>query len=56
MKKDKMNHGHPDELEQKRIAEIKALSYAQRFERLMAILELSFMMREAKKSNLDKNK
>ena len=51
MEKSKLNNAHPQELEKRRIAEIKALSYVQRLERLMAILELSYMMKNAGKSS-----
>lgn len=43
------NYGNPKELEAKRIAEIKSLSYLERLERLMAILEVSDMLRTAEK-------
>lgn len=55
MKKSKLNHAHPQELEKRRIAEIKALSYVQRLERLMAILELSYMIKQAGKSTVKNN-
>ena len=44
-----LNYGTPKELEAKRVAEIKSLSYLERLERLMAIIELSFMLKTAKK-------
>jgi len=47
MKKAILNHGNPNELEAKRIAEIKALSYAERLERLMAIIEVSYALKNA---------
>jgi hypothetical protein len=49
MKKSKLNHNAPDILESQRIAEIKSMSYLQRLERLMAILEVSYMLKTAKK-------
>ena len=44
-----LNHGSPEELEKKRIAEIKSLSYLERLERLMAIIEVSYMLKTARK-------
>ncbi|MBP4143119.1 hypothetical protein J3S90_15045 [Flavobacterium sp. P4023] len=44
-----LNYGVPEELEAKRIAELKALSYFERLERLMAIIEVSYMFKTAKK-------
>lgn len=49
MKTTVLNFGAPKELEERRIAEIKGLSYLERLERLMAILELSYMLKTAKK-------
>jgi hypothetical protein len=45
-----LNHGSPEVLEAKRIAEIKSLSYVERLERLFAIIEVSYMMRNAAKN------
>jgi hypothetical protein len=45
----KFNHASPKVLETKRIAEIKSLSYLERLERLMAILEVSYMFKTAKR-------
>ncbi|WP_396174128.1 hypothetical protein [Flavobacterium sp.] len=49
MNKAVLNHGNPKELEAKRIAEIKSLSYAERLERLMAIIEVSYALKNARK-------
>lgn len=49
MKKEILHHGNPKELEAKRIAEIKSLSYAERLERLMALIEVSFALKNAPK-------
>ncbi|WP_165828882.1 hypothetical protein [Flavobacterium sp. HTF] len=49
MKPVKLNFGTPEELENKRIDEIKSLSYLERLERLMAIIEVSYMLKTAKK-------
>jgi hypothetical protein len=48
MKKNVLNFGTPQELEANRIAEIKSLSYLERLERLMAIIEVSYMLKTAK--------
>jgi len=48
MKTSTLSFGNPDELEAKRIAEIRALSYLERLERLMAIIEVSYMLKTAK--------
>jgi hypothetical protein len=50
MEKSILNHGSPEVLEAKRIAEIKSLSYVERLERLFAIIEVSYMMRNAAKN------
>ena len=50
-----MNHADPEELEKRRIAEMKGLSYVQRLERLMAILEISYGMRNAAKITEENN-
>jgi hypothetical protein len=48
MKKTVLSFGTPQELEANRIAEIKSLSYLERLERLMAIIEVSYMLKNAK--------
>lgn len=48
MKKTVLSFGTPQELEAKRIAEIRSLSYLERLERLMAIIEVSYMLKTAK--------
>lgn len=45
----KLNHDNPKSLENRRLAEIKKLSYAERLERLFAILEVTYMLQTAKK-------
>jgi len=47
MKKSVLSFGTPKELEDKRIAEIKSLSYLERLERLMAIIEVSYALKTA---------
>ena len=45
----KLNNANPKVLEAQRIAEIKLLTHLERLERLMAILELSYMLKCAEK-------
>lgn len=45
----KLNHDKPEKLEAKRIAEMKSLNYAERLERLMVIIELSYTLKNAPK-------
>jgi hypothetical protein len=52
MKTSALNFGTPKELEAKRIAAIKSLSYLERLERLMAIIEVSYMLKSAKRYTL----
>lgn len=49
MKAIKLNHGHPKVLELQRINEIKSLSYAQRLERLMTLIKVSYALKNASK-------
>lgn len=49
MKKSILNHGSPEVLEARRIAEIKSLTHLERLERLMAILEISYLLKTAPK-------
>ncbi|WP_162847894.1 hypothetical protein [Flavobacterium zhairuonense] len=48
MKNNVLSFGTPQELEAKRIREIKSLSYLERLERLMAIIEVSYTLKTAK--------
>ena len=50
----KLNNANPKVLEAKRILEIKSLTHLQRLERLMAILEVSYMLKCAKNSHQNK--
>ncbi|QSW89836.1 hypothetical protein J0383_03230 [Flavobacterium endoglycinae] len=43
-----LNFGPPEELETKRILEVRSLSYLERLERLMAIIEVSHTLNTAK--------
>lgn len=44
-----LNHDNPKSLENKRLAEMKKLSYTERLERLFAILEVTYRLQTAKK-------
>jgi len=48
MKKSVLSFGSPQDLEAKRIAEIKSLSYLERLERLMSLIEISYTLKTAK--------
>lgn len=45
----KLNYSNPEDKEAKRIAEMKSLTYLERLERLMAILEISFLIKSGTK-------
>jgi hypothetical protein len=49
MKNVKLNHAHPKVMEARYIEEARQLTYQQRFEKLMAIIELSYLLKTAKK-------
>lgn len=49
MNKAILHHGNPKELEAKRIEEIKKLSYAQRLENFLKLMELSYALKNAPK-------
>lgn len=49
MEKLKLNHASPIILEAKRVAEIKNLTYAERLERLSALIKISYMLKSAKR-------
>ncbi|MFV8354729.1 hypothetical protein ACNQGB_00910 [Flavobacterium sp. XS1P32] len=51
MGKVKLNHEHPAVKDERYIEEVKQLSYQQRFEKLIAIIELSHVLKLAKKAN-----
>ncbi len=50
MENTNLNHAHPDIMNARYIAEAKKLSYQQRFEKFIAIYELSYMLKKAKRS------
>ena len=49
MKTKTLNHGHPSKMEARYIDEIRKMSPQQRFDKLMAIIEISFLLKTAKK-------
>jgi hypothetical protein len=49
MKATPLNHAHPSVMEARYIEEIKKMSSQQRFEKLMAIIEISHLLKTAKK-------
>ena len=49
MKKSKLNHAHPSVMEARHIEEIRKMTPQQRFEKLMAIIEISYLLKTAKK-------
>jgi hypothetical protein len=50
MKKALLNHAHPDIMNARYIAEARKLTYQQRFQKFIAIYELSYMLKTAKRS------
>ena len=49
MEKSKLNHADPKILEENRITEIRQMTYQQRFDKFIAIYELSYLVKNAKK-------
>jgi hypothetical protein len=49
MKPTALNHGHPSNMEARYISEIRNMSPQQRFEKLIAIIEISFHLKNAKR-------
>lgn len=49
MKKHSLNHAQLSKIEEKHIKEIIEMSPQQRFEKLMAIIEISYLLKTAKK-------
>ncbi len=50
----KLNHAHPKTLEARHIEESRQLTYQQRFDKFIAIFELSYMLKNAKKYSKSK--
>jgi hypothetical protein len=44
-----LNHAHPSKMEARYIEEIKKLNPQERFEKLMTIIEISYLLKTAKK-------
>ena len=51
MKATALNHDHPSVMEARYIEEIRKMSAQQRFEKLMAIIEISYLLKTAKKTS-----
>lgn len=49
MKTTKLHHAHPSKMEAHHIDEVRKMTPQQRFEKLMAIIELSNLLKNAKK-------
>ncbi len=49
MKATKLNHSHPSNNEVRYIEEIRKMTAQQRFEKLMAIIEISYLLKTSKK-------
>jgi hypothetical protein len=49
MKTTPLNHAHPSIMEARYIEEIKKMTPQERFEKLMAIIEISYLLKTAKK-------
>jgi hypothetical protein len=49
MKTTLLNHAHPSIMEARYIEEMKKMTPQQRFDKLMAIIEISFLLKTAKK-------
>jgi hypothetical protein len=50
MKANSLNHAHPSKMESRYIDEIRMMSPQQRYDKLMAIIEISYLLKSAKKS------
>jgi hypothetical protein len=48
MEKIKLHHAPPEEMEKRYIDEIRQMSYQERFEKMIAIMELSNLVKNAK--------
>ncbi|WP_395045053.1 hypothetical protein [Flavobacterium sp.] len=51
MKTTTLNNAHPSIMESRYIEEIRKMSPQQRFEKLMAIIEISYLLQSEKKTN-----
>jgi hypothetical protein len=48
MEKAKLHHAPPEEMEKRYIEEIRQMSYQKRYEKMIAIMELSNLVKNAK--------
>lgn len=51
MKPSPLHHDHPSKMEARRIEEIRKMTPQQRFDHFIAIIELSYLLKNGKKSN-----
>ena len=51
---DILNHAHPKLMEARHIEEARQLTYQQRFDKLIALIEISYMFKNAKKYSKSK--
>ena len=49
MNESKLNHDHPSKMEARYINEVKKMTPQQRYEKLMAIIEISYLLKTSKK-------
>ncbi len=49
MKKSKLNHAHPSKMDARYIAQIRKMNPQERFDKLMAIIEISYLLKTSKK-------
>jgi hypothetical protein len=48
----KLNHDHPSKMEARYINEVKKMTPQQRYEKLMAIIQLSYILKTAKQKSI----
>ncbi len=48
MKVAKINHNHPSKMEELYVEEVRKMTAQQRFEKMMAIIEISYLLKNAK--------
>lgn len=52
MNESKLNHDHPTKMEVRYINEVKKMTPQQRYEKLMAIIQLSYILKTAKQKSI----
>ena len=52
MNESKLNHDHPSKMEARYINEAKKMTPQQRYEKLMAIIQLSYILKTAKQTSI----